>query len=262
MENPKPTNTSVKDDLLTDTELQKLVNEVFSQYSLFMFEILRAHEIGMYLHFGRENIKARKAFDAIIGNPEHAKQVLQYHVEAEKQCYTFASAADNAFVAKALEVFRGYASAPLMAELPTSSAYIVWRSVGSWSGALVMAGIDPMTKAEKREAIKKYIIDRATPELICKSALKKYSPELIEELHRICDDAKQNGKYPSCEVIERLLDFPECKSSDKDANGIIMSMGFPAPSKPMTKVDKFHAASEWWRESKKYKQLARGSRKK
>jgi len=265
MEKLKSTKTLSNNGALADGELQTLVNEAFPQYSLVMFEMLRAHEIDKYLHFGREYIRARESLDAVIGNQQHAKQVLKYHVEAEKQGYTFKRAENNVIVAKTLEVFRGYVTAPLMADIPTADAYFAWRSVGSWSGALIMAGLTPMTKAEKRDAIRKYIIARASPELIHKSTLKKYSPELIDELQIICDDAKRSGKYPSYEVIEHLLDFPECKNSEKDANGILAKMGFPAqskPIKPMTKVDKFHAASVWWRESKNYRNFSKRARKK
>ena len=254
-------NTSA-DGSLTANELQELVMETYSRYAILMFEMLRAFEINKYAGFGDEYTKAHNSFWRIIGNKEHAKQVLAFHVAKEKEHFVFPSARFELCIDKALEPLRGYTSAPLMAELSITDAFTLWRMAGSWNGALTLAGIDPLTESERKAAVKRYIIDRASPEILPKTILKRYTPQGIAELQNICAAAKRSGNYPQNRDAVRLKEFVTDEYGEKTVRATFSKLGFPSPSFTNTKVEKFKARSEWWRKSKKYLALQNTSTKK
>ena len=242
-------------DVLSDSDLHRLVIEKYNQYAILVFKLLRAFEMEKYSHFKTEYDTAHKSLCVIVGNKEHAKQILTYHVRAERQCYTFKHAEDDKQVVKALELFRGYTETPLMADITTEDAFYLWRSVGSWNGALALAGLPPLKTEWRAAAVKKYIIERASPDILSKSILKQLTPQGLEQLQAICSAVRCIGSYPTLADAICLEEALMQENGKKLVREIFVKLGFPSPAFPETKQSNFKMRSHGWRKSKKYRKL-------
>jgi hypothetical protein len=69
-----------------------------------------------------------------------------------------------------------------------------WSRAGSWAGAMLLAGFDPLEGERLREAVTRYAIVRAAPELLPPEILRGMNAEAVNALRETCDLAR--GKKP------------------------------------------------------------------
>jgi hypothetical protein len=128
---------------------------------------------------------------------------LAFYEERERQGRVFESSADDKTLAEALEVLRGCAEAPLMAELPAEAAFTLWSRAGSFSGALGLAGLDPLDDEGRREAAMRYAIARATPDMLPQDIRARLKPAALDMLSLICDTARRLGRFPRSDELPK-----------------------------------------------------------
>jgi hypothetical protein len=132
-------------------------------------------------------------------------QVLEVYRKYEARRRTVKKADLGPKFSKALEALRGKTVTPLMAELPFETAYILWQRAGSWTGALFMAGLDPLTDAQRMAAVEQYALTNAKPSWIPKDIRRRFSPELVSQLSLECEKARNVGMFPHQNSIPKQL---------------------------------------------------------
>jgi hypothetical protein len=148
---------------------------------------------------------------------------------------------------------------PLMAELPTKTAYLLWARGGSWAAALKAAGLKPQGRDARREASREYAIAKASPDLIPEETRRELPPGIIEALAAVCDAARLCGRFPT------VRDLPKGFTQKFGAYGLSLRAlmadmglilekpikGQTQPTEPahMTKAENFKAASYGWRKN-------------
>ena len=237
------------DERLTDAQLDELVDACYNDYARYVYKILRANEMEKYSRFKYDYSTAYNALNQMFKNTKHTKQIIEYHQKKERQNYINKDAENNAQVINSLEALRGYTTAPLMGQIASEDSFLLWNTIGSWNGALILAGLDPLTSDEQHAALRQHAIDRASLELLPDTLLRMLSPELRIAIRNMCIDAKRNGKYPTNAVVNRLKKYKEIKKNKNLFNAIMKRLGFPMPYEPHIKMKKIaqHEAQSYWR---------------
>jgi hypothetical protein len=102
-----------------------------------------------------------------------------------------------------LELLRGRTIAPLMAELNVLQARTLWSRAGSWAGAMILAGLEPLTRKTRKIAIKQYALRNVTPYLIPKPLREKIPPEAFGQLLAVCDQIHKDRRLPHMSTIPK-----------------------------------------------------------
>jgi hypothetical protein len=197
---------------------------------------------------------------------------VAYFKAAEESRYIRDGAGDDAELARAIETLRKMDTTPLMIDLPDETAYELWNRAGSWAGALTLAGLEPLDEARRHEAAKLYSITHASPKRISKKFLPQISKETYKMLEQACELARRLERCPTKDELPKELSA-KLRADNCEPEAIFRQMGLAqtfkdeAPKKKskkgavtLKKIERFRNSSYWWRNTKKYKALARGEK--
>jgi hypothetical protein len=181
---------------LTDAELEFRLGILSKEDLRHVFLYLRADELGEYQPGKRDARAARERLCEPFESEEVADQILEYYAAAETRRSILPGAEGDARFAEASQAIRGRTLAPLMAEVPEEDAYTMWAIAGSWNGALELCGLDPLDDDARREAVTRYAIANASPELMPQEYRERLTPECVAELEPICKATRELRRYP------------------------------------------------------------------
>jgi hypothetical protein len=194
------------DAALPESELAALAEEALLKYPQLIFKIVLSKELHGYYPSYAEKDRALQAFRGAMGDSAVAKQVLNYFDKAEKDRYIRKGAREDRELAELIKLLRGKREIPLMAELPYSAAYELWRRAGSWTGALTLAGIEPLRERLRLKALRRYAAVNASAANLPGNMRGKLSEETLDMLSRLCAVARRLRRAPSPrELPEGLL---------------------------------------------------------
>jgi len=194
---PQVRTVDIAPDLsLSDAELHEIASNSLEKYGLSMFRLFSAAEIGSSYYPG--GVIIREMFGNIsneLGSHVFATQIISYHISAEMQCLINNDAENDQLTINALEVLRGHTHVPLMAEIEFDAAYTLWSRVGSWLGAMSLAGLEPVpTEAERRKISDRYRATHASVELLQDKVRKRLNSRALSNLIHICRTANEAGR--------------------------------------------------------------------
>jgi hypothetical protein len=215
---------SAQEKTLDKVDLNVLIQSTYQQHSRHVFEILRADELGKYHPVYQYKKKAYSGLSQALRYSEYMNSVLEVYRKYEARRRTIKKADLGQKFLEALETLRGKTVAPLMAELPFETAYILWARAGSWTGALSMAGLDPLTDAQRAAAVERYALTNARPVWIPKDIRRKFSPELVSQLSLECEKARNIGVFPHQNSIPKQL-VAQLREKGYTAHKIFWYMG-------------------------------------
>jgi hypothetical protein len=176
---------------LPDDELIAAAARAREHYSQYIIRILRVNELRLYYPLFPEKDRALAAFRDAMGDKTIANRVIEYFAKAEQSCYILEGAEDSEELASAMEVLRGKLNPPLMVELPEETVRIIWQRAGSWTGAMKLAGLDPLTTKMRREAQVRYAAANASIEHLPGRIRRGLSDEMLDTLARVCAIARK-----------------------------------------------------------------------
>lgn len=173
------------------------------KYDYNVFRIIRAKELGGYRPARRVYHEAYIELIAALGSPDFVRQLLEFHFQAEENHYQKPGAENDPNFKKASEALRGMTAAPLMAQLPEKTAYILWAAAGSFSGALILSGLDPPDEGRRRQLARQYALAHASitslPDKL-RVEIPMHCQDLAENL---CKRARTTGK------VIKNMDIPD-----------------------------------------------------
>jgi hypothetical protein len=244
----KPSARKKKYDIkLTDIELKFLIKVMYRRCSRYVFLYLRADELGEYSPGRRSAQEAYEKLCELLAAQDLADQILEYYVEAETRRLILPEAEDDPRFTEASQVMRGRLTAPLMAELPEKATYTLWTVSGSWTGALELCGLDPLDGDSRLEAVTRYATANASPKLLSWKFRNRLTPECAGELNKICEAARELGRYPLASEIHRESQqfFHICGLVIWD---VLENIGIPATGAPK-RNQKVMSGVEGWKVS-------------
>ena len=259
---------SVKDKeyLLTEWELQIMIDAMRREYLRYVYIFMRAAELGEYAPAIREAKTAFEKLCVIFACADFAVQVLKYHIEAEKSQRILDGSEDDEHFIEASEVFRGMTDAPLMIEIPETTGFTLWSIAGSWAGVLILSGLEPLTDDIRQKKTHRYAIYHASPELMPIEKRRRLTSRCIGTLRKMCARVQAEGKaLEIADISSKYIDaFKYAEISFKDAMyeiGIPVINSPPNPDNAQKQKQKgpsggWKAAHYWWLNTPHYKSLS------
>jgi len=182
---------------LNNAEIRDFVSKSFDKYSVPLFKLLRAAELGSNYNPGGLVIRDMvNDISAELNGRIFAVQIIRYHIAAEMQRVIKDSAEEDEQLKQAVESLRNRKRVPLMSDLNFDLAYTLWSRAGSWLGAMEFAGLDfNKPKVVDEKAIEYYRATHASPDLLTETVRKRLAPETMERLSLICKMTNQIGRY-------------------------------------------------------------------
>jgi hypothetical protein len=242
---------------LEDYELRFLIQSTFRRYSKYAFAMIRTDELkGSYHPIAKERKLAYNALCQVLVCTDYADQVLTFHRECEEQRRIFADAEDDPKFQSALECLRGKKRAPLIIELPTRTAFELWRRAGSWTGAMKLAGLDVMNKTQRQAAITQYILRTASPDKIPVEIRERLGPAAVQSIGDVCRRSRELGKFLTTAELPKNLK-KRIRAAELTPWEVFAHMGVSLGKErkntryAVSKVQKFKERTAWWRNSKK-----------
>jgi hypothetical protein len=203
---------STLEKTLDDMDLNTLLKSTYQVHARHVFEILRLSELKKNYPVTQARHKLQSEFHRAIGADKPASRIMSFYRDCEAQCRVFKNARQDPQVIAALKVLsdrtkvlRGKTKVPLMSELPTETAFLLWSRVGSWSGALTLAGLKPMDNKQLLDATRRYAVKHVSPELLSQEIQDQLPPETMSALSVFCANIRKYGKYPMRKDISPKL---------------------------------------------------------
>jgi hypothetical protein len=250
-----------------DVELNALLRNTYLEHSRYVFAILRAEELEKYYPAAAIRSAAYDALCKVLISPERADQTLDLYRDCEARRRIFKNARNDPKLTVSLEALRGMEQAPLMMELPTTTAYDLWARAGSWTGALALAGLAPLDDRQRQTAIEQFALENADPSMIPPEVRKKLSPKTIKRIADVFTQSRQLGRMLSSrEFPDGLIN--NIQKAGFSVKTIFRYMGIKLTKnnknetreEHQRKVQNFLNQSYGWRHGKKYLALMRGEK--
>jgi hypothetical protein len=185
------------DAALTEGELAVLAEDALRKYPQLVFKIVLSKELHGYYPSYAAKDEALQSLRNAVGDKVAVKQLLDYFDKAEKDRYVRPGARDDRELTETLKLLRGTRETPLMAELPYSAAYELWRRAGSWTGALTLAGLVPLRERLRIKALRRYAAANASAAHLPGNMRSKLSDETMGMLAQLCAAARRLRRAPS-----------------------------------------------------------------
>ena len=247
--------TEKPEEALTEAELRLLAHAMYKRCGIYIFAFLRAYELGGYRPAIREAEYAYQKLCALLVCEDFVIQILQYFIGNEKQRLVRASAESDPQFIKASEALRGVTSAPLMAELPTKAAYMLWVLAGSWVGALALCGIKPMERNNRRYSLKRYRLSHASINLLPAQIHRALPPACLAVADRLCAQARESGKAPDVTPDDQNIFLAAGFRLEEVMAEVGVTMISGQEKSRRQSVERWKKQSTWWRGSPEYRAM-------
>jgi hypothetical protein len=188
-----------------DVDLNALLESTYQEHVRYVFGILRLSELKKYNPASQAKQKLHNEFHRAMGGDNPAVLIMNFYRDCEAQCRILKNARQDPQVIAALKSLSGRAKVPLMAELPTEMAFTLWSRVGSWSGALILAGLSPMDDGQLMSASRRYAANHVSPQLLSQEIRDQLPSGTMRALSNFCANIRKYGDYPTQKEIPKKL---------------------------------------------------------
>ena len=246
-------------DSLTEAELRLLLHVMYKRCSAYVFAFIRAYELGGYRPAMREAEHAYRKLCALFVCEDFVIQILQYYIANENRRLVRACAESDPRFLKASEALRGITYTPLMVEVPQQEAFTLWALAGSWTGALILCGIESLERNARRDRIKRYMLSHASVSLLPTPIRQTLPEECLAVVEKLCAQARMSRRIPDIQESDESL-FSEAGYS---LDTVMLEVGVKVVNAQERSrrqmVERWKKKSEYWKNTPEYKALTNRS---
>jgi len=220
------------EQILSNAETTEIMTKISEECRVSLFKLLRAAELGP--GYNPNGFVITNLINSITDETKnHALtlQLIRYCIAAEAQCVINDGVRKEERVKTALKPLREHKRVPLISDLNFDTAYTLWSWVGSWLGAMVIAGLNPsVMKVNNKKDILRYKAKHASPDLLPVHISERLTPETMERLKLICETANQAERMLyDYEIPDGTLEI--FKESGYTPQGLLSNVGLSVSSR-------------------------------
>jgi hypothetical protein len=218
--------------VLTEQELRFLLDCMAEKIARHVFTILSIRELNGYMPLENTLRNTYRELVRIMACVDLAEQILAAYIQAERDARIFDGADEDELFREAAESLYGLEAAPLMIEAPETDAITMWQRAGSWTGAMMLAGFEPLTvRSGLNTAIMRYSSSHASVEFLSSKTRALLPPNCIDLLRTFCDNAKAELRYTNTAETAQFKKIiaPYIRKSNIERKYVLRQLGLCEP---------------------------------